>query len=554
MRGFVATISGMDHREANSLVRHISGIVDCFASEEEKNSFVSSYDGSPSIVCEQQHTYGDWQTPLPLAYQVCRNHLSRFGQPDVVIEPTCGLGAFVLAALDIFTEARALYAIEINQEYVAALKASILSRAIASPHRDCMPDIYIYHADFFKFDFSSIQERCMTDDLKIAIVGNPPWVTNSRQGKDGALNLPVKSNESHMRGIDALTGKSNFDISEYITLALLSKLSRCRGGISILLKNSVIRSIVSKQLSNGYLLENIRQEKINASDEFDVSVDASCLSGSLGQGSSLQCDVVDFYTHLPISTYGWVGSRFSSDISQYGKYAQYDGVSTYVWRSGVKHDCAPVLELTYADGIFTNGLNEVVDIEREYIYPLLKSSDIQRDISEIKKFLVVTQRVTNQDTSYLKEYAPRLYAYLDRHEEYFARRKSSIYKGKDRFSIFGIGDYSFKPYKIVISSLYKTINFRLIKEYAGKPVLVDDTCYQLDFSNQEEAYAVSKALMSEEMIGLLRSLVFTDAKRVITKSLLMRLDLAGFCKAKGLMTETARPRPVWTGRQLSLFD
>lgn len=46
------------------------------------------------------------------------------------------------------------------------------------------------------------------------ILGNPPWTTNSKMGQIDGTNLPEKSNVDTLKGMDALTGKSNFDISK----------------------------------------------------------------------------------------------------------------------------------------------------------------------------------------------------------------------------------------------------------------------------------------------------------------------------------------------------
>lgn len=248
---------------------------------------------------------------------------------------------------------------------------------------------YIYNADFFKFDFTDIVSQCQKDNLKFGIIGNPPWVTNSHQGMSGSSNLPKKHNEYGLKGIDAITGKSNFDISENITISLLRLFFNCNGSISFLLKNSVIRNIISKQKNNNFLLSEIRQEKIDASKEFNVAVEASCLSASIGTQNSNKCDVIDFYTKTYISSYGWVGSHFTSDLSSYEKYSRFDGESTYVWRSGVKHDCASILELNFENGVYTNGLDEVVDVEAEFIYPLLKSSDLQKEHLAIRKYIII---------------------------------------------------------------------------------------------------------------------------------------------------------------------
>lgn len=553
MNNLINQIHNITFNEANSIIKRLSGIVEFFTSESEKNEFINTYGIDKIIVSEDRVTYGDWQTPVSLAEKICENHILKHGNPDVVIEPTCGLGAFVFSALKKFSNLSEIHAIEINYQYAKELKLKLLLNALSHPISK-FPDIYIYYSDFFKFDFSFIIQKCKLNNWNIAIIGNPPWVTNSGQGKKNSDNLPAKRNIYGLKGIDAITGKSNFDISENITLSLLKFSHLSRGGISFLLKNSVIRNILIKQHIENFHIGDIEQLQIDASSEFNVSVDASCFSAKFDCPASKTCIISDFYTKKAIQEYGWVENSFVSDIKQYCSFAKYDKPSTYVWRSGIKHDCASVLELTLVDDVFVNGFGEVVDIEDDLIFPLLKSSDINKyQESTVRKYLVVPQQKVGADTSSLKNTHPLTYSYLIKHEEEFINRKSSIYKDKDKFSIFGVGDYSFSPYKIVISSLYKNISFVLVSQFGGKPILIDDTCYQLDFNNFEEAKCIYDALNSNEIQSLLRSLVFKDAKRVVTKSLLMRLDVAQLCKDKGRLVEAQRFIDI-SSRQLSLFD
>lgn len=546
----IRTVSFLD---ANNIIKRLSGIVDFFASEAEKTDFISTYETGTNIVCEDRVAYGDWQTPAQLAEKICETHILRYGNPDIVIEPTCGLGAFVISALQKFSNLSEIHAVEINKRYTDELKKNLLLNALSvpSPKR---PDIYIYNSDIFEFDFSYIFVKCKRNNWNLAVIGNPPWVTNSSQGRNKSTNLPIKRNSHGLKGIDAITGKSNFDISEYITLHLLKLSQINNGGISFLLKNSVIRNIVAKQHSEGIGIGNIEQRQIDALSEFDVSVDASCFSAKFNSTSSLICKVKDFYSDKLIKEFGWVKDSFVSDLNLYCNFSKYDRPSTYIWRSGIKHDCASVLELTLSNGVFVNGLGEIVQIEDDLIYPLLKSSDINKyKENSIRKFLIVPQKKAGEDTSLLAKTHPLAYAYLSKYEAAFQKRKSSIYKGKDKFCIFGVGDYSFSRYKIAISSLYKNISFILVSQFEGKPILFDDTCYQLDFDNFEEAKSIYDALNSHEIQSLLQSLVFKDAKRVVTKNLLMRLDLAQFCKDKGIIIHSQRFSDSST-RQLSLFD
>lgn len=553
MNNLINRIRTIDFREANAIIKQLSGIVDFFTSEVEKTEFISSYEIGTNIVCEDRVSYGDWQTPMPLAEKVCETHILRYGNPDIVIEPTCGLGAFVISALQIFSNLSEIHAIEINKQYTNELKIKLLLNALRVPSKK-YPDIYIYNSDFFEFDFSPIIQKCKLNNWNLAVIGNPPWVTNSSQGRNRSNNLPKKRNSYGLKGIDAITGKSNFDISEYITLHLLRLSQINKGGISFLLKNSVIRNILVKQHAESIHLGDIEQRLIDASSEFNVSVDASCFSAKFNSAPSLICKVKDFYSENPIKEFGWIKDSFVSDTKLYCNFSKYDNPSTYVWRSGIKHDCASVLELTLLNSVLVNGFGETVRIEEDLIYPLLKSSDISKyQPNSIRKFIIVPQRRVGEDTSLLAQTHPLTYSYLSKYEETFNNRKSSIYKDKDKFSIFGVGDYSFSRYKIVISSLYKNISFLLVSQFEGKPILVDDTCYQLDFDNFEEAKCIYDALNSDEIQSLLHSLVFKDAKRVVTKNLLMRLDLAQLCKDKGIMINSQRFFNS-SSQQLSLFD
>lgn len=544
-------IKNIDHctiDEANDMIENICGIVDFFHSEQEKRSFQSSLDQHQNVFCEDRITYGDWQTPIELAEKICVQHLRLFGSPDILIEPTCGKGSFVKAMLKTFQNLSELHAIEINPDYTFELKYDILVDSLLSrKRRKCR--IYIYTADVFKFDFRKITTDAKDANKSVGIIGNPPWVTNSTLGTNSKSNLPLKRNKYNFSGIDAITGKSNFDISEAILLNLLDLYNNCEGGISMLLKNSVIKNIVTKQHTLRFNMGEINQHGINASKEFNASVEASCLTARLGTVPSETCTVNDFYKQSKQFTYGWVGEAFVSNVGSYKRYSFLDGHSPYQWRSGVKHDCSSILELELHEGNFRNGLGEIVEIERELVYPLMKSSDVAKYGSAgVRKYILLPQRHVGENSSFIRDNLPKTYNYLLNHIDFFANRKSSIYRDKNPFSIFGIGDYSFRPYKIAVSSLYKNVRFTLVSPFNNKPVIMDDTCYQLGFDSAEEAQSVLRALTTPEMTHLIESIVFKDAKRVITKNLLMRLDVGKILHGTKINNDSS------SSRQLSLFE
>ena len=192
----------------------------------------------------------------------------------------------------------------------------------------------------------------------------------------------------------------------------------------------------------------------------------------------------------------------------------------------MKHDCSKVMELEKKDGKLYNNLKEEVDIEPDLVYPILKSSDLKgREITSFRKYVIVTQKTTSDNTILIKEFFPHTYEYLEKHSEWFDKRGSVIYKKRPKFCIFGIGSYSFQKYKIAIAGLYKTTLFSLVCPMEDKCVMLDDTCYLLGFNTKEEATCFLKIMNSPIVQKFMQSLVFSDAKRSINKDLLMRIDI-----------------------------
>ncbi|MDL2213341.1 hypothetical protein LJC29_05175 [Bacteroides sp. OttesenSCG-928-N06] len=362
--------------------------------------------------------------------------------------------------------------------------------------------------------------------------GNPPWVTNSKLGSLSSNNLPRKVNFKKHNGIDAITGKGNFDIAEYISNLLINTFKESNGEIALLIKNSVIKNIISEQLRNNYNIANIEKLCIDSKKEFNVSVEASLFYCKLNSTPEYDCKEMNFYQSFKvIKRFGWYEQKFISNIDSYKNIKNIDGESPFIWRQGIKHDCTAVMELTISNGLFTNKMNETVELENDLVYGFLKSSDLKsKVVSQTRKYTIITQRNVGQETSFIKDKFPKTYTYLIEHKDFFNSRKSSIYKGKPLFSIFGIGDYSFCPYKIAISGLYKTFHFTLVTPQNNKPIMLDDTCYFIGFDNLEFAVYTLILLNSVQTINLLQAITFPDAKRTFTKEILMRINLLEIAK------------------------
>lgn len=538
MRVFEATISqqvcfclndflkrSLSYEDANQNILDAFGIELFFNDENEFEELKESvsFVTINSVAEPDRAEYGDFQTNIDLAIKITLKLEKHKIEPEIVIEPTCGKGNFIIASLSVFKTVRKIIGIEIYKPYVWETKFSILDFILSNP--DCnKPVISIVHSNVFDFDFKCVSEQYPTE--KLLVIGNPPWVTNSKLGTLNSLNLPRKSNFKNQKGLDAMTGKGNFDIAEYITMMLLDAFQSHDGYLALLVKNSVIKNIVFDQKVKNYRIGDIEKYCIDSKKEFNVSVEAALLYCKLNQIPGHDCTEFDLYNLLKKSNFGWLSGKFVSNLADYNVTKDFDGLCPFEWRQGIKHDCSNVMELERINGHFINKLSEEITLEEDLVYGFLKSSDLKNSvIKKTRKQVIVTQTKVGQETAYIQQFYPQTYKYLMANISSFQARKSSIYNGKPLFSIFGIGDYSFKPYKVAISGLYKTYHFTLVLPQHGKPVMLDDTCYFIGFDNVKFAVYAILLLNNPKTEEFLKSITFSDAKRVFTKDILMRLNL-----------------------------
>lgn len=461
--------------------------------------------------------YGDFQTPLELTKLVCQKLEGLGVSPDVIIEPTCGVGAFVEAASHQFSRAKKIIGVEVNQIYLDEVQAR---KSEFSAHKR----VILKQGNFFDFDWKSLLKE---NDGSVLVIGNFPWVTNAQQGMIGGTNLPDKSNFQNHNGFDAMTGKSNFDISEWMLIQVGDWFQNRKGYLAMLCKTAVARKFLSHIHTNHKGLLHSSIYGIDAKKHFGASVEA-CLLFCEFDGTSHNYDY-DVYENLESDKAQRVGHRKGMtirDLDAFERLSNLFGTSGMKWRSGVKHDCSEVMELTERDGVLVNGAGEKVEIESTYVYPLLKGSDVANArIQSTNRFVIVTQKVVGEPTNTIKHLAPKTWKYLESHAELLDNRKSRIYQDNPRFSIFGIGAYSFSPYKIAICGLYKKLEFALVGEIKGKPVMFDDTVYFLGFDTEEEARKTFYFLSTQSVKDFYSSMIFWDEKRPIKTSILNSLNL-----------------------------
>lgn len=463
--------------------------------------------------------FGDFQTPPDLAAEICARLESLGLLPSSIFEPSVGLGNLLVAALTQFRGVSTAVGIEINPEY-----AGIAASRVRSPVGTASTSVEI--ADFFDYDLESLAAKLPEP---ILVVGNPPWVTNSMLARLGSTNLPAKANFKGLTGIAAITGRSNFDLAEWFLLRLTSAFRNKQATVALLCKNSVARTALAHLWRASLARPRARMFRIDAQASFNASVDACLLVLEFGVAADTE-DICEVFAGLSSEcaegAFGRVDGRLVSDARQYARHAHLATSSRGHWRSGLKHDCAPVMELKKtADGL-VNGAGAAVCLEPSLLYPLLKSTQVfHGTTSATDRAVIVTQQRVGEETNSISHVAPLTWKYLNAHADRLDARKSSIYRGKPRFSVFGVGDYSFAPWKVCVSGLHKELRFRTVGPINGKPTIVDDTVYFLPAYSQEAAESLRALLESPEAFEFLHSLIFWDSKRPVTVEVLSALDL-----------------------------
>ena len=452
--------------------------------------------------------FGDYQTPKLFANKVCELLSKKYAiTPQIVIEPTCGIGNFLQETLRF--NAKLYYGIEINGEYCSYCREKFAD----------LSNVKILNENIFEFNIQDI----VSSTEETLIIGNPPWITNSELSKNNSTNLPQKSNIKSYKGFNAITGESNFDICEYIILSIIEKIKNGNAVVAMLCKSSVARNIFTEINRRNINYASFSLYNFNAKKVFNISASACLLIIDFRNCTAVHSQCIEFDIEAPLkekrvliySNGGMVISNCDDDFW---------GNCCFEWRQGIKHDCAQIMELAKNEQYYINGCGEIVNVESNYIFPLIKSSMIKKPIiNSFEKYVIVTQMRVKENTSKISLIAPKTWEYLLKHRNKFDSRKSSIYKNSPEFSMFGIGDYSFSKYKVAISGFYKVPMFSLLYS-TDKPVMCDDTSYFIAFANYNDAYAAMLTLNTKRVRNFLQTVSFQDSKRPFTKKLLNRLS------------------------------
>src|SRR5262249_41968489 len=151
---------------------------------------------------------GDFQTPPELVAAVLDTLGPIGARWPRVLEPTCGQGHFLQGLLEHPAPPREIHAVEIQPSHCRAAGEQ------AARQGDRGIALTITCADIFQLRLG--RDLRWRHDGPLLVVGNPPWVTSAELGSLAGAQTPPKSNDAALGGLEALTGASNFDVTEAV--------------------------------------------------------------------------------------------------------------------------------------------------------------------------------------------------------------------------------------------------------------------------------------------------------------------------------------------------
>ena len=143
-----------------------------------------------------------------------------------------------------------------------------------------------------------------------------------------------------------------------------------------------------------------------------------------------------------------------------------------------------------------------VRLENDLLYPLIRGRDSARWAATPAAHILFVQDVKKRHgilEDELKKDYPLTYQWLDSNRATLLKRSSQAVRNlmkKSVFSIFGVGDYSLAPWKVLWSEVSNQLNASVVGRTKGKPTLVDHTVVEVALYDQGEAYFVAGVLNS----------------------------------------------------------
>ena len=355
------------------------------------------------------------------------------------------------------------------------------------------------------------------------VVGNPPWVpmsTLTPAAHAQAVAL-FRHHDMAPRGPRARLGEANADLCGLFAVHLVRQLAP-DGRAALLLKGDVLYnaagSLLRKRLTQGDS-QLTRVDDLSALRLFDSQSPCILTHWQSGGGATQSVPLFEW------DTQGAVHPAPALALTTEAA----DGFP-YEVRHGVKHDKAAVFELRPVRAVPGGIELDCGDVlEPDHIYPLLKSRHQRAwGVLGYGYILVPQQKAGDEGLSP----ATRTHAYLSKHVATLRARRSIWLQRGPFYSVFGVGPYTWAPYKVTWCRMGRLRGFAVVGDVTDpllgrRPLLPDHTFLSVPCQSEAEAHYLCACLNSHTVGAWLAQRV-PPGKSGLTAGIIRGLKLPRF--------------------------
>lgn len=506
-----------------------------------------------------RHAAGEYYTPAWLAEYVLDEAMYR-GDPHCrVLDPACGSGAFLTAAIDRIRRQNerlerqqlcnvilsGVVGLDLNPLAVVSARANYLIALGELAPMVASAEIPVYRRD-------SILDPC-PDQVAAAgpfdlVVGNPPWIAWDNLPADyrqATMPLWLRYGLFSLSANQARHGGAKKDLSTLLIYAVADRYLAEHGRLAIVVTQTIFQT---RGAGDGFRrfrigvdgppLKVIRVSDLTERRPFDAANWTATLTLDKGTPTTYPVPYIRWTRHQggksvprqywaepidpsrPSSPWFLRPDRLSVDLASLAGTSDYrarlgantGGASGVYWLQLVGREG----ELVRVRNITGRGKRSVEPVEEalesDLIYPLLSWGDIGRFRARSSAHVLLVQDVDSRqgiDEDTLGSAYPRTYAYLSRfRHSLVARAAYRRYQSRAPFySMYNVGPYTVAPIKVVWRRMDRRVQAAVVEEVIDRwlgprPVIPQETCVLIACSTADEAHYLC-ALLNCSIVSFL---------------------------------------------------
>ena len=530
-----------------------------------------------------RHALGEYYTPDWLAQHVL-DQAGYQGEPSArLLDPTCGSGTFLLAAIRRLRAqasagggelcrqiAQNIVGFDLHPMAVTAARANYLLAVADLLPQSPEVEIPIYACDAI---LDGPGPAASADRFDY-VVGNPPWIAWDNlpaDYRDATKPLWERYGLFSLSARDARHGGGKKDLSMLVLYVSADRYLRHGGHLGMVVTQTLFQT---KGAGDGF-----RQFRLGPDGPGlrVLRVDDLVAMKPFGDAANWTSTIVlekGTPTQYPVPYVKWSPGQGTPVLQtclarpiQSGR----PGSPWLLWPEGSAEDLARLVgrsDYTAHLGANSGGANAVywldvlgrVDggvrvrnltekgksataaveavIEPDLLYPLVRWIDVQRFAARPSAYLLLVQDVvtrTGLDEEFLRRTYPRTYAYLKQFEPLLGAR-AAYRRYQDRrpfYSMYNVGSYTLSPVKVVWRRMDRRIRAAVLEEIddphlGRRPVVPQETCVLVACDSTDEAHYLCALLNSSPVHELVAAHSVAGGKGFGTPSILDFLPLGRF--------------------------